>query len=54
MRRPFVMVGAGRPSTIYLICIGKDMDGGAKPRHDDEAADTPRPRKRERSARSAG
>src|SRR6476661_4933297 len=28
------MAGAGRPSTSLPVVISKDVDGGAKPRHD--------------------
>jgi len=28
------MAGAGRPSTSFVPACGKDVDGGAKPRHD--------------------
>jgi hypothetical protein len=37
-RRPIVMVGAGRPSMSFLGRICKDVDDGAKPRHDGGAA----------------
>ncbi len=30
------MAGAGPPSTSFLPVGGKDVDGGAKPRHDDK------------------
>jgi hypothetical protein len=32
-----VMVGEGRPSTSFLRVSKKDVDGGAKPRHDVES-----------------
>jgi hypothetical protein len=31
------MVGEDRPSTSFLYGIRKDVDGGTKPRHGDEA-----------------
>jgi hypothetical protein len=34
--RPTVMAGEGRPSTSFLHPSKKDVDGGAKPRHDDK------------------